>query len=564
MPSNTQYKAIIEMFRNCPFDNSYAHTLEPMDIAKKLSWLEQNCGYKSQEDRYEQYMYVRLDSATNKGTFKLQCLDIWAYSYNYAYINNLRGEVYFAFITGCRYVNDATQPTEVMSKGVYEFDFEIDLLMSNLHNVNQLKPCMVSRHHSESDEIGENIVAEPFSLLEEVCNDGGYKVLTPSAYGDDTCIIIYEMEENQSTGHLVDGVFSAAKIHVFSTNSSGLSSAQGLINDAASHGHPESILAIAMSKYSYLQLANVGDHLILGDTDKVTPVQVHIPNISENDTIDGYKPKNKKLYTYPYNYVNVVNCKGNDINLRYEFWKPNGNNLDLQYYCTRGLPLTMQIRPIDYKNNTTGSGTNAISPDVFIECTGFPLGTWSQESFEIWKAQNQGNILGTLAKSAVSIGAGIVTKNPITTAFAITNTIQNVVEIAQQGYTSSIVSDRFSGTLSGTSVNYNSKVEGFFYTRKSIPYENAKMIDNFFTRFGYAQIKLMTPNPTARPKYTFIQTSEPCYVNDTGMQGYTNGSANSKQIAIINRCFMNGITFWNRSITKDTIFQYDTLDNSPT
>lgn len=561
MPS-TQYKSIVEMFSGCPFDNTYAHTLEAMPFQNKLNWLENNCKYDRDRDRFEKQMKIKIDTATNTGSIRLECEHASAMYYNYAYLNNLSGGgSWFCFITGCRYINEAQSPQQFDNMGIYEFDIEIDLIMSNLLSPTQLKPCMVARQHSETDNIGDNIVAEPVALLEEVYNDGGYKSLNPTTYGDATCILMYVMEENQTTGHLVDGVFSAAKVHIFSTDAQGLEEAQSVINDAATAGKPEIILAIAMSKYSYIQVANVGSHLIMGDTQNVHPTIVNIPNITGNETIDGYTPKNKKLYTYPYNYCNVVNCKGNDMNLRYEFWGANQSGaLELQYYCTRGLPLTMQVRPIDYKNNTTGSGTNAISPEVFLESTGFPLGTWSQESYEIWKAQNQANIIGTVAKSAISLGAAA--KNPIALPFAVTSTINSVVDIASKEYQASIVADRFSGTLSGSSINFNSHVEGFFYVRKSIPYDSAKTVDDFFTRFGYAQVRLMQPNTSARPYYTFLQTSDDCYVAGIEAGAY-NGMTNSKQVAQINSILKKGITFWSRSITKNNIFKYDELDNSP-
>lgn len=93
--------------------------------------------------------------------------------------------------------------------------------------------------------------------------------------------------------------------------------------------------------------------------------------------------------------------------------------------------------------------------------------------------------------------------------------------------------------------------------------KDIKRIDDYFTRFGYAQNKIMKPNPTARPYYTFIQTGDPCYTNVHGYQGSTQGSANAKQIAEINALLMRGVTFWRRNTTKDDIFKYETLDNSP-
>lgn len=590
MPSNTQYKAIIEMFRNCPFDNSYSHTLEPMAIANKLSWLESNCGYKSEDDRYEQYMYVRLDSATNKGTFKLQCLDIWAYSYNYAYINNLRGEVYFAFITGCRYVNDATQPPEAMSRGVYEFDFEIDLLMSNLHNVNQLKPCLVARHHSTTDNIGDNIVAEPCAVYEKKVSNG-YSLLKPDNAGTGNIYaILYVLLSDNTTCHVRDGVVTAPSVYCIKISTYNPSTDQYTLNQQGlqslwliikAHEGTNDVVSIAMVNDLYSPIVEGW----IGDTSTPLALTGSIPNISDSDTLDGYLPKNKKLYTYPYNYASIVNGNGNEMLLRYEYWKTFGNTNRFRYRVTSttGLPVTYQLRPMGYSDEYNGSN-GGISWDKFIEINGLPTGSWAYNVYEQWKTMNTGNIIGAIAKSTVStvsnLGATYVGAKAMSTLFEktipITDTmlsaglsvggadVNTAIGLISQAYDESQKGEKLSGTLAGSSVNFTGKTFGFSYARQTIPYENAKIIDDFFTRYGYAQNRIMTPNPTARPKFTFIQTGEPCYVNDSSIQGGTNGSANSTQMTIINRCFMNGITFWNRTITKDTIFKYDTLDNSPT
>ena len=66
-----------------------------------------------------------------------------------------------------------------------------------------------------------------------------------------------------------------------------------------------------------------------------------IPNIPEsnttyvngitlvgNETLDGYTPKNKKMYTYPYNFFNMDNGNGSNLQLRYEFF----DNCDIKIF----------------------------------------------------------------------------------------------------------------------------------------------------------------------------------------------------------------------------------------
>ena len=87
--------------------------------------------------------------------------------------------------------------------------------------------------------------------------------------------------------------------------------------------------------------------------------------------------------------------------------------------------------------------------------------------------------------------------------------------------------------------------------------EDAVRIDNFLTRFGYAQNRIMPPNPTARPYYTFLQTADDCYTNGS------NGRANTTEQQKINKILQQGVTFWRSSITSSNIFDYQNLNNSP-
>lgn len=105
---------------------------------------------------------------------------------------------------------------------------------------------------------------------------------------------------------------------------------------------------------------------------------------------------------------------------------------------------------------------------------------------------------------------------------------------------------------------------GLYYSDIALTENEAKRIDDFFTRYGYAINEVMKPDPTSRPYYTYIQTAEDCYTNKYGSAGTTQGSANAKQINEINAMLKNGVTFWTRQTTSDQIFKYDTLDNSPT
>ena len=69
----------------------------------------------------------------------------------------------------------------------------------------------------------------------------------------------------------------------------------------------------------------------------------------------------------------------------------------------------------------------------------------------------------------------------------------------------------------------------------SVSYDYAKMIDDFFTRYGYAQNRIMNPPVHVRSKFTYVKTKG-CKIN---------GSMPAEAEKKIEDIFDRGVTFWN-------------------
>lgn len=454
---------------------------------------------------------------------------------------------YYAFITEAEWINNE----------VVKLYFEMDYIQTYFFNY--ISPqCYIVRQHSELDTIGSNILPEPVELGEYVTSGGNTKLLPRDLEGRDVpCIVIALLDDSQSTGRLNDGVFSAIELHVFGTSGTGVQDAQNLIN--RQREHPERILAVYASRYLYVGLdSSTQSEQTLGSSAKPLEYACYIPTISDNDTIDGYAPKNKKLYTYPYTFCNVNNGKGSDINLRYEFWATitGTSNHRLTMLCTRSMPVTIQVRPFSYKGEDyLHTSSDGMSTDTFVELSGQPMGSNSIDSYESWRAQNEANITGTGIKTGigagVAIAAGIATANPLAVVGGVTSIMDAVVSTGQSAYNASIASDRFSGALSGSAVNYDTDVDGFYYRRLSVNRQFARAIDNFFTLYGYSQMKVAVPNRHARTRYTYVRTA-----------GF-NPIANIPQDArrYISARYDAGIRFWVDHESND--FCNYSLDNLP-
>mgnify|MGYP000239704523 FL=1 len=106
------------------------------------------------------------------------------------------------------------------------------------------------------------------------------------------------------------------------------------------------------------------------------------------------------------------------------------------------------------------------------------------------------------------------------------------------------------GQIECDSLNAQMGKVQFTFEHQTVRAPFAKLIDDFFTMFGYAQNALMTPNLHARPHWTFIKTVS-CVLT---------GSLPSDDAREIVSIFNNGITWW---LNGDEIGNYS-LDNRPT
>ena len=385
--ASTQYNSIIELFRGCPFSVDSAHTLEPMPISNKITWLEGNCDYNAADDRFTNMMYIRCDSSSNRGTFRLECLDSRAFDYNYAYINNLRGTTYFAYITGCRYINDASVPAALPSKSVYEFDFTLDLLMTNLHSTSQLKPCMVARQHLSVDMPYENQVEEPINIG-NIKNYATVDLFGPEAANlhisgtsSDLLVVFGYVDPEHTT--FLDNVFAGLTMRCFRINDPAfLTVIRAFLKK---HAADDTI------KFGYMVPYDLVNHFYTIDweaLDESGGISAPLISGTAADPIDitpdsvptrfgTYTLKNEKTGQYPYVYRTLSDGNGHEIDFKNECWYNWDQKFHL-YFTLSGNPA-IRIVPVGYKRDSA-----AENMDCAFTITGFPMVSWSCTAFDRW------------------------------------------------------------------------------------------------------------------------------------------------------------------------------------
>lgn len=499
----------IKLLHNCPLDNSYDHTLYFESKTEQYNYFNSLSKYMFSEQSYQR---------VQRGRIRLQVLSDNIYDCNYLMFQNTSfgSKWFYAFITSVEYISNV----------VSEIEFEIDVLQTWFFDYS-VEKCFVEREHSISDIVGYHIEPENVEIGEYIFND--YSEISTSLKELAVAIMIVDDDE-VGTGTLFNGVYGGCALYLY--RSDDVASISKKLKEYVQK--PEAIVAMYMLPSLAYGISLPDNGALVTYSEHSTNLTISKTKITGEESLDGYKPKNKKLYTYPYNFYHVDNANGDGMVLRYEFF----NSLTPSFRLT--IPVTMPIqcmlRPINYKGTgNTGTLTETLT------LSGYPMCAWSTDAFKAWLAQNSVPLIG----KAVATTSSVLTGNP----FLVAGGIRQVESTLSSAYKSAISADISKGNLSNGNGNVGANTQAFFGGRCSITAEYAKIIDDYFNMFGYATKRCKEPNRNSRPHWNYVKTLG-CVIT---------GSVPSQDSNKICSIYNNGITFWKHG---NEVGDYS-LDNSP-
>lgn len=528
----------IRLLQGIPLSPTYKHTIRFSSASEQSTYFIQKTKHTLTKQTYQRI---------NRGYARVGLSADECYDCNYMMFRNTAygSKWFYAFITAVEYVNDHC----------CEIAFQIDVMQTWLFDIT-VKECMVVREHSSSDNIGHNILPEPVQLGEYKSSErGSINVITPLG-------VIVAISDSQKSvgGNLFEGVFTGCTYYGYNTSDQGdLEALKIKLLDYVQS--PDSIVGMWMCPVTFMGTRN-SEHEI-SSTNKgysFTTAEGDIPVLSGYVALDNYTPKNKKLYTYPYNYLMLDNGSDNSLVLRYEFFKKYAPIIRIE--GTKNAPVRCSVYPMNYK----GYGDNPYRPES-LTMGDYPMCSWNNDAYKVWLAQNsyprQVKMAQTVINNVVGGVSGAtgsaVSNNALGGVNSIGNSLMNIAneQINQNlsDYTASIQADPIKGTIGNSNLLISQGQNAIFYSRMTVNYENARSIDNFFTCFGYATNRLKVPNvfkgsSFRRPHWNYVQTN--------GAIVY--GTLPSSDTALFSNILNSGITFWEK---PDEIGDYS-LDNSPT
>ena len=268
----------------------------------------------------------------------------------------------------------------------------------------------------------------------------------------------------------------------------------------------------------------------------------------------NYRPKNNKVLCYPYRYINVSNNAGQTNQYRYEYFKDNNAKND--YYCGFGIDgaisigCSIKLYPLHYNNpEIVTEGTYGHNYLEGLDCYKLPTCSWVTDPFLNWVSQNAVNLVGGTAAQALSIGAGIALSaaNPVVGMGLIGMGATGIAETLKTGFEKSLEPMTAHGGQNQGDLNFATK-RGFTPYCMSIRDEYAKIIDDYFSMYGYKVNTLKVPKIQTRKNWNYIKTIGLNITGDIPQEDMQN----------IKNIFDSGVTFWHNA---DTFLDYSQPNN---
>lgn len=551
----------LRLLHDVPLDPDYENTLYFDNIQQQTEYFLAKTVHTFPKQSYTRKSrgWVRLGWNADQWPNNTIIQKLYDSTYMMFKNTNYENKWFYAFVDQVEYVNNNT----------VDVKFHIDVMQS-WHFDYVFNQCLIERQHVSDDSIGANTIHEDLETgpylnepVEYLWNNTQFNNSGQYEYTPAVCIaasfdyedygLVHLVNVRKINGMKIDGVkenaafYTGAYYYIWELTNANVSEINEFLDVVTRAGAVDGIISIFMVPLEFTTIL-----------DTTAPIPVQDLTFFFPSKIDGYEPRNNKVYHYPYTFFYVSNNQGNSAEYMLEYFK---GTVKMRLFGNMSPNAGMICWPVDYKGCDGGNFDEALT------VTGFPMCTWSYDSFKAWLSQNA----GTIAAAALGLGMGwasLVTPMssiigngitaPMLGAAGGTNMIGSVANTreivnAQGAYISYPSRGLLASTLgaigqvidharrppqakgnANIDLNYQTGLMTFNFYYKHIKAEYARIIDSFFDMYGYKVNRVGVPNRSVRRCYTYVKTIG-CSLH---------GNFPSDDLMAIQKIFNNGIRFW--------------------
>lgn len=541
----------IILLKGCPLNKNYEHTIYFDSVAEQTAYFMGLAKRTFDKCTYQREL---------RGRCSLQVNTADIYDCNYMMYQNsaYNNKWFYAFIDRVEWVNNA-------NSNVY---FTIDVMQTWFFDYT-LQECYVERETATTDALFSSLTQENIGFGNLICAEDG-EVLTGS-FAEPWYALL--ASETQYGTKFPENTKMYDRLCPLAGYIGSEDTISGILKTYVDNGKEDAVISVYQ----------VPKFMGQGATENVpimpeTTAQLVVPIKANVADLNGYTPRNKKLFNYPYNVLWISNNLGQVNEYRYEdFTLDNDGNCAFMLYGTAITTPTMLLIPHNYRKVTDYF-------DEAVSFTGFPTVPWTGDIYAAWFAQNknalnatmQNQIIGGVANvlnNAISGGNGFdqtmnnaalgsyLNKNSAESFATGLNSITNAGKSAQGSIIGSGISTAVSwfqtinsleakqadlmnvpanvhNLSQSDSINSSLDKLNFTYYQMCVRPEFARILDDYFDRYGYTTLRIKIPNRNVRPHWTYTKTlgctisarcpsddeEAICQIYDRGITFWRNGS----------------------------------------
>jgi hypothetical protein len=497
--------SILKLLVNVPLDSDYVNTINFDSVSEQTAYFASKYKYN-----FDNYSYLKEQQKIRVG---VKADNIYECNYLMFQNTSFGTKWFYAFINKVEYINNEMS----------EITFEIDVMQTWCFDYT-LRTSFVEREHSLTDVIGENLVPENLEL-----GDYQYKDLGLTSLFSLYQIVIastFDKDMNDAVGGMYGGVYSGLCYNVFTS----YSSANAFIEQATEANKSEGIVSVFMLPIAFC-----------ADYQETMPEVFDIERDKHYTDIDGYVPKNKKLFTSPYNTLYVTNNEGGATNYPFEYFSTE----KCTFHVSGAMCCTPEcmIVPLYFKGVAENYNEKLIVGN-------FPQCAYSVDTFKAYVAQNATRMsyeaVTGLAQTAVGGVAMYATGGLLGSSQVVGGLSQTAGMLATLADKSTL--PPHAKGVNSSIINMANEIKGFQFYYAYVRKEFAEIIDNYFSMYGYATHKMKVPNRSSRPHWNYVKTLNANII----------GRVPSDDLKKIRNIYDRGVTFWKNG---NEVGNYS-LDNS--
>lgn len=644
-----QPKSNIYLIKGCPCDRSYNNTIYFESKLTQWAYFRDLVTHTFTNQYYQRY---------NRGYLRIQANAEDLYEVNYMVFSNSynltptaippnSAKIFYCFVDNIEYINE----------NVTEIHYTIDIMQTYMFDYT-LGGCYVEREHTLTDNLYENLVEENIGgdnfvnhlLKTELIPSHGYSkplysIMIAYSPNKEYLSLFNTLDpngdpENADTGYKMfpdvawdyessnDPNFTlymagCAKNHTYSrlyyifVDIPPFDDPDSIITIRSLMGHTvHALLAKSCTITNMILVPRQFSHNPDGNTFRLADwnsesftYTLNIAQPTQLYTNNGvaYSIKNKKLLSYPFNYLKVNNLDGAEQVYMWEHFRKTENN---HVFTIEGVCVSnpeCKCIPGYYQ------GLSNPYTEYSLNISDFPTSAWSEDTMTSYLAQNKNKIAFGMVKNAINDFATLSTgsfagrgsyagstttrtSTPLTTTtktlkhgtkttvsggdYTITNT-PNYSEPTAGDYANDISNsssnlqmiasiadisnkpDPVRGETNYSSLRNVHNLYGFKFMQVNLREDDARRIDNYFDMFGYAIKDVKIPNiktagrNTLRPHWNYIKNGFTIVL--PYIEGNTKRYVSTDIEEAIQAIYDKGITFWMHG---EEVGDYS-LDNSP-